>query len=81
MARRTSLTLGATIGIGHKLNADPEMDIINVSKSDTTSFSIKNGLELPWSWAAGLAWNHGEKLTVAADAGDAAMGQDVIPGL
>lgn len=67
LGKKDKVTLGATLGIGHKLNADPEMDIINVSKSDTTSFSIKNGLELPWSWAAGLAWQHGDKWLVAAD--------------
>ena len=31
------------------------------------SFSIKNGLELPNSFGAGLAWEHKNKLTIAAD--------------
>ena len=66
--RNNVVTLGATMGIGHKLNADPKLDIINVSKSDTTSYQISNGMELPWSMAVGLAWQHREKLTIAADA-------------
>ena len=35
--------------------------------SDTTSFTIKNGLELSTTIGAGLAWEHKNKLTVAAD--------------
>ena len=62
------VTIGATMGIGHKLNADPKLDIINVSKTDTTSHKISNGLELPWSMAVGLAWQHRDRLTIAADA-------------
>lgn len=62
------LTLGTTMGIGHKLNADPTLDVINISKSDTTSYMISNGLEIPWSFAAGLSWQHRNKLTIAADA-------------
>lgn len=62
------VTLGATMGIGHKLNANPKLDIINVSKTDTTSYEISNGLELPWSVALGLAWQHRDRLTIAADA-------------
>ena len=66
--RNNVVTLGATMGIGHKLNADPKLDIINVSKSDTTSYQISNGMELPWSMGVGLAWQHRDKLTIAADA-------------
>ena len=69
--KKDVMTLGATLGLGHKLGADPTCDIINTNTStqvsDTTSFIIKNGLELPVTFGAGLAWNHDQKLTVAAD--------------
>ncbi len=62
------VTLGATVGVGHKLNTDPTLDVINVSKSDTTSYKISNGLELPWTLAAGLTWQYRNRLIIAADA-------------
>ena len=68
IGKKDALTLGATIGVGHKLNADATVDIININKPDTTSFKATDALELPWSWAVGMAWRHGESLTVAADA-------------
>lgn len=71
LGKKDRVTLGATWGLGHKLNADPTCDIINMNTStmvsDTTSFTIKNGLELPTTIGAGLAWEHKNKLTVAAD--------------
>lgn len=72
LGRKDLLTLGATWGIGHKLNADPTCNIVNTNTStlvsDTTILSIKNGLELPHSFGVGLAWEHNGSLTVAADA-------------
>lgn len=69
--KKDALTLGATLGLGHKLGTDPTCDIINLNTStlvsDTTHFSIDNGLELPMSLGAGLAWTHGQNLTIAAD--------------
>ena len=71
LGRKDALTVGATWGLGHKLSADPTCDIINTNTStlvsDTTSFAISNGLELPASYGIGLAWQHDGKLTVAAD--------------
>lgn len=67
LSKQDRLTMGATLSIGHKLGADPELNIINTTTSDTTSFHIKDGLELPWSWAVGAAYNHSQKLTIAAD--------------
>ena len=77
--RNNVVTLGATMGIGHKLNADPKLDIINVSKSDTTSYQISNGMELPWSMGVGLAWQHRDKLTIAADAELQQWGKTSLP--
>jgi len=67
LGRRDRLTLGATVGIGHKLGADPELQVINVTNADTTSYTAKNALELPWSYSVGAALNHNNRLTVAAD--------------
>lgn len=71
LSRRDRVTVGATWGLGHKLNADPTCDIVNTNTStmvsDTTSFTIKNGLELPTTIGAGLAWEHNKNLIVAAD--------------
>lgn len=69
--KKNSMTLGATVGLGHKLGADPTCDIINLNTStlvsDTTTTTIKNGLELPMSYGVGASWNHDKKLTLAAD--------------
>ena len=65
------LTLGAVYSPGHKLKADPVCDIIStnssISKSDTTSFTISNGLAIPTSYGLGLGYNHGTVLRVGAD--------------
>jgi hypothetical protein len=55
------------VGIGHKLGADANLDIINMSKADTTSYTISNALELPWTFGFGASWTHRQSLTVAAD--------------
>ena len=79
IGKKDAVTLGATMSVGHKLNADPKLEIINVSKSDTTSYQISNGLELPWTIAAGLAWQHRNKLTIAADAELQQWGKTAYP--
>lgn len=65
--RTDLLTVGATVGIGHKLGADPTNTMINVSNADTTQTTITNGLSLPMSYGLGVAWNHKGKLIVDAD--------------
>ncbi len=66
-----SFTVGATYGFGHKLNSTPECSVISTNSStgvaDTTSYSVKNGLAIPSSFAAGLMWNHKNKLKLGAD--------------
>jgi hypothetical protein len=66
LSRKDALTLGVTVGIGHKLGADPGCEIIKNS-TDTTSFRISNGLSIPMTYAVGVAWSHGENLVVDAD--------------
>ena len=79
MGRHDMLTLGATLGVGHKLNADPSLSIISVAEADTTTLTAKNGLELPWSWAVGMAWKHHNSLTIAADVELQKWGNTVFP--
>lgn len=71
IGKNNRVTLGATWGLGHKLNADPTCTIVNMNTStlvsDTTTFTIANGLKLPHTFGAGLAWDYKEKLTLAAD--------------
>ena len=74
LGKKDVLTVGATWGIGHKLSATPQCDIINVSYvnssaivADSTSFKVEDGLSLPTSYGVGLALAHDNKLTVGAD--------------
>lgn len=65
------LTLGATFGIGHKLGADAQMQVLNTdpqtSTSDTTSITLPNAFQLPMSFGVGAALVHKKKLTVGVD--------------
>jgi hypothetical protein len=61
LGAKDRLTLGATFGLGHKLGADA------VCKVDTFPQTVSNGYALPMSYAAGLAWNHGQSLFIDAD--------------
>ena len=71
IGRHDQVTLGATLGLGHKLGSDPTCQIMNTNTStqvsDTTTLTIENGLKLPTSYGVGLAWHHRDRLTVAAD--------------
>ena len=65
------LTIGATVGIGHKLGADAEMSVIDVdpqtSISDTTRVTIGNAFQLPMTFGVGAALLHKRSLTIGAD--------------
>ena len=71
VSAKDNLTLGAVFSPGHKLNADPYCREINANssilKSDTTTYTITNGLELPTTICVGLAINHDQRLRVGAD--------------
>ena len=71
LSKKDELTLGATVGIGHKLGCDANCEILDVNSQtgecDTTLFSIKNGLEIPMTYGVGLAWNHSNRWLIAAD--------------
>lgn len=71
LGKRDRLTLGAVVGLGHNLKNDAEMSIVSTntqtSTSDTTSFKIRDAYELPMSFGAGVTYQHGGKITAAAD--------------
>ena len=71
ISKNDNITLAATWTPGHSLKADPELSIINtnssISKSDTTTFKIANGLSIPTAFGFGLAYNHALNLRVGAD--------------
>ena len=71
LGKKDVLTLGATYGLGHKLNADATCDIINsnatISKADTTHWVVSNAFELPHTIGVGLAYSHLNTLTVGID--------------
>lgn len=69
--KKNALTIGLTYGLGHKLGADPTCSIISTNTmtavADTMSITVNNGLEMPTSLAAGVMWNHNDKLKLGAD--------------
>ena len=71
LGKKDQLTLGATYSLGHKLKSDPECYIISTNPqtavSDTTSFVVDNGLELPTMFGAGFAFNHNDQLKFGVD--------------
>lgn len=71
LSKNDQVTLGGVYCLGHKLSANPELNVISQNPQtgvqDTTSFSVSNGLELPTSIGGGLAWNHANKWKIGVD--------------
>lgn len=69
--KQDMVTVGATYGLGHQLNADATCDIINsnstISKADTTHWVINDAFELPHTFGVGLAYTHLNTLTIGVD--------------
>lgn len=69
--KQDQLTVGATWSLGHSLKADPTCSIIHanstISKADTTTYTIKDGLKIPTAYGLGLAYSHADNLRVGAD--------------
>ncbi len=66
-----SITLGATYGLGHNLGADPFIKVMTTNNqtavSSESKYAVADGLSIPHTFGAGLAWKHKGKLTVGAD--------------
>ena len=71
VAKSDWLTLGATVGIGHKLNADPQVTTTTSNSqtgvSSDSTFTVGNGLAVPMTYGVGLAWTHSDRLTIGVD--------------
>ena len=71
VGKKDKLTVGVTFSPGHQLSADPECKVVSVNSStgvtDTTTYSISKGLELPMMMGAGLQFNHNNQLKVGVD--------------
>ncbi len=69
--KKNAVTLGVTYGLGHKLSSDPECLVVSqnssTSVSDTTSYSIKNGIEIPTSIGAGILYTNRNRLKIGFD--------------
>lgn len=71
ITKRDQVTIGITYSPGHKLGADPECLVISnntsTSVSDTTAYSINNGLEIPDMMGVGIMWKHGRQWKAGFD--------------
>lgn len=66
LSRQDWLTLGVTVGIGHKIAQDATLAIYT-SNGDSTQYVASSPFDLPFSFAGGAAWQHKNTLVVAAD--------------
>ena len=60
------LTVGVTVGIGHKMGGDAGM-LRYALNGDTLTRQARNAYELPVTYSTGVAWEHAQRLTLAAD--------------
>ena len=71
LSKSDALTVGATFGLGHKLNADPWLSVTNIdTQTGVSAYSadtITNGLSIPMTIGGGIAYCHKNSLTVGAD--------------
>ena len=69
--KKDKLTLGATMSLGHGLNAEPTCDIISKNPgtgiADTTRYTVGKSVELPYMYGAGITYNHSNKLELGFD--------------
>lgn len=74
------LTVGATVGIGHTIGS--EATILRTTQAgDTIRRSTKDAYKIPMTYSLGAAWEHKERLLVAADATLEQWGECTTPQL
>ena len=61
------LTLGATVGLGHKFDGDAFLYRFMTSGDTLRVEGEKDGFDIPMSYAGGIAWQHKNNLIVSAD--------------
>ena len=71
IGKQDYLTIGATWSPGHDLHSDPSCMLISknasISKSDTTTFTISNGLMLPDTYGLGISYRRAKTFRAGAD--------------
>lgn len=71
LSKKDQLIVGATYGLGHRLNDSPHCRIVSnnpqTNVTNTQTYQIDNGLEIPTSIGVGLAWYHNDKWKIGAD--------------
>ncbi|MBQ9229685.1 MAG: hypothetical protein IJ190_00740 [Prevotella sp.] len=71
LSKKDVLTIGATFGLGHKIGADPYLLVSNLDTQTgtltATGDTISNGLSIPMTIGAGIAYSHNRSLTVGVD--------------
>lgn len=69
--KNNSVTLGATYGLGHKINDDAECRILSKNSQtgvrDSTTFVVEKAFELPQTIRGGLMFSHKNKLKLGVD--------------
>lgn len=66
LSKEDVLTLGGMVNIGHRLNNNATLNRF-VSNGDTVQCIAKNAFEIPFTYSAGFAYVHQNRLTIAAD--------------
>jgi len=65
------LTVGATVGVGHSLGADAEVQVVNTNSQITTNpsdtLTLSNAYRLPWTFGVGAMLTHKRSLSVGVD--------------
>lgn len=61
-----TLTLGATVGIGHDIGGTATI-LRTTANGDTITASTPKGFSLPMTYSVGAAWVNHDRLTIAAD--------------
>ena len=71
LGKNDMLTVGATLGLGHKLNSEPSLLVTNTDTQtgvySVTGDSVSNGISIPMTIGAGVSYNRNHRLTVGAD--------------
>lgn len=71
VSKKDNITLGITFTPGHKLGADAECLVSSTNTQtsvvNTDSLYVRNGLEIPNMYGAGLTWSHNNRIKVGFD--------------
>ena len=76
LSAKDNLTLGVTVGLGHKLGSS-----YTINNGDSTVYDESDVLRVPMSYGLGFGWTHGSKWFVGADVTLQKWGSVDFPGL